>query len=121
MLENGSYGDFDGFRIGIILPSFLMLGMLLCWIDRLNISVRAPMATGASCFRCLYEMPSEPTEEVDFVYSIACLVMLEVKIGGGSFCGRYLRCNLSIFVVFQAAVMFVQSDSYFSFQVGSSF
>ena len=56
-----------------------MLGMVLYWIDRLNMSVRAPMATGPSCFRCLYEMPSGPTEEVGFVYSIACLVILGVK------------------------------------------
>ena len=47
-------------------------------------SVTAPMATGPICFRCLYEMPSGPTEEVGFVCSIACLVMLGVKRSGGS-------------------------------------
>ena len=52
--EYGSVGDLDGFRIGAILSSFQMLGMLFCWIDRLKMSVRAPMATGRSCFRCLY-------------------------------------------------------------------
>ena len=48
-----------------------MLGIVFWWIDRLEMSVRAPMATGPSCFRCLYEIPSGPTEEVGFVCSIA--------------------------------------------------
>ena len=64
-----------------------MFGMVLYWIDRLKMSVRAPMATGLSCFRCLYEIPSGPTEEVGFVCSIACLVMLGVKGGGRRFVG----------------------------------
>ena len=81
----------DGFRIGIILPSLQMLRTVLYRIDRLDMSVRAPMATGPSCFRCLYEMPSEPKEEVGFVCSIACFVMLGVKGDWGSFCGRCLR------------------------------
>ena len=79
---------------GLVLSCLVML----CWIDRLNMSARAPMATGPSCFRCLYEMPSGPTEEVGFVCSIACLVMLGVKGSGGSFSGRCLRCDLSIFL-----------------------
>ena len=57
--------------------------------------VRAPMATGLSCFRCLYEMPPGPTQEMGFVCSIACFVMLGVKGGRGSFCGC---CVLSIFL-----------------------
>ena len=49
-------------------------------------SVRTPMATVPSCFRWLYKMPSGPTEEVGFVCSIACFVMLGVK-GRGRFVG----------------------------------
>ena len=56
------------------------------------------MATGPSCFRCLYEMPSGLTEEVGFVCSIACFVMLGVKGGGELFYGRCLRSVLSIFL-----------------------
>ena len=44
--ENGSVGDLDSFRIGTILPSFQMVGLMFCWIDRLKMSVSAPMATG---------------------------------------------------------------------------
>ena len=88
----------DGFRIGTIWPSFQMLVLVFYLIDRLKMSVRAPIATGSSCFRCLYEMPSESTEEVGFVCSIACFVLLGVKGGGGSFCRRSLRCVLSIFL-----------------------
>ena len=43
---DGSVGDLDGCKIGIILPSFQMYGMVFCWIDRLKMSVRAPMTTG---------------------------------------------------------------------------
>ena len=62
---------------------FHMLGMVFCWMDRLNISVKALAATGPSCFICLYEIPSGPTEEVGFACSIAgyIFVMLEVKGG----------------------------------------
>ena len=45
------------------------------------------------------EMLSGPTEEVGCVCSIACFVMLCVKEGGGSFCGRCLRFILSIFLL----------------------
>ena len=56
-----------------------MLGIVFCRIHRLKMSVRAPMATGPSCFRYRYEMSSGPTEEVDLVCSIAFFVMLGVK------------------------------------------
>ena len=88
----------DGFRIGTILPSFQKLGMKLCWIDRSKLSIRAPMATGPNCFRCLYEIPSGPTDEVGIVCSVAFFVMLGLKGAGRSFCGRSLRCALSIFL-----------------------
>ena len=74
-----------------------MLGVVFCWIDRLKMPDRAPMATGSSCFRCLYELPSGPTEEMGFICYIACFVMLGVKGGGASFWGRCLRCVLYIF------------------------
>ena len=62
-------------------------GMVLRWIDRLKMSVRTLMATGLCCFRCLYEMPSGPAEEVGFVCYIVRFVMLWVKGGGGHFVG----------------------------------
>ena len=43
-------------------------------------------------------MPSGPTKEVGFVRSIACFVMLGVRGGRGSFCGRCLQFILSIFL-----------------------
>ena len=54
---------------------------------RLKMSVRALMTTGPSCFMSLYEMISESTEELGFVCSIACSVMLGMKGGGGHFGG----------------------------------
>ena len=75
-----------------------MLGMVFCWMDRSKISVRTPMDTGPSCFRCLYKTPSGLTEEVGFVCSIACFVMLVVKGGDGLFCGPSSCCILSIFL-----------------------
>ena len=42
---------------------------------RFKMLVRALMSIGPSCFRCLHEMPSGPTEEVSFHGSIACFVM----------------------------------------------
>lgn len=45
-------GDLLGFRIGIILASFHMLGILLDVSDRLKMSVRALMACGPKCFKC---------------------------------------------------------------------
>ena len=49
--------------------------------------VRAPMANGPWCFRCRYVMSSGPAAEVDLVSSIAIMVMLVVKGGGGSVLG----------------------------------
>ena len=66
-------------------------------MDKSKISVRAPMATGPSCFRCLYEKPSGPTEEVGFVCSIPCFVMLGVK-GGGVVLRAVFAFILSIFL-----------------------
>ena len=45
------------------------------------------MATGPSYISYLYEMPSGHTEEVGFVFSIDCFVMLGVKGGGGCLVG----------------------------------
>ena len=71
----------------------------ICLCTRV-MSVKALMVTGPSCFRCLYHMLSGPGEEVGFVCSVACFVRLWVKGGGGgSFCGRSLRCVPSIFLL----------------------
>ena len=95
----------DGFRIDIISPSFQMLGMVLCWIDRFNMSVRGPMATGPKCFRCLYEMSSGPTENVGFVCYIASLSYWGLKEVGECFVGAAcavfclfscLRCSVVV-------------------------
>jgi len=45
-------GGLLGFRIGMILASFHMLGIVFCVIDRLKMSVRALMACGPKCLRC---------------------------------------------------------------------
>lgn len=45
-------GDLLGFRIGIILAVFQILGIMLCVMEWLKMSVRALMATGPKCFRC---------------------------------------------------------------------
>ena len=93
-------GDLFGFKMVMILPVFQMLGIVLCIMEWLNMSVRALMATGPRCFKCRYEMPSGPVQEVGFVRSIAALVMLGVIGGGGSVFGRCRRCvllsNLSV-------------------------
>ena len=41
LYDDGSVGDLDGFSIGTILPSFLMLGLVFCWVDRFKMSVGA--------------------------------------------------------------------------------
>ena len=68
-------------------------------MDRLKISVKALMVTGPSCFRCLCEMPSGPTEEVDFVYSIVWFVLMGVKGGWCRFRGAVcVGLHISIFL-----------------------
>ena len=52
LLQDGSVWDLDGFRIGIILPSFQMLGMLLCWMlcclyNRMLLEVRFTSLSGS--------------------------------------------------------------------------
>ena len=84
LYEAGSVGVLLGFRIGIILASFHMLGMLLFVIEKLKMSVRVLMACGPKCFRCKYEIPSGPVEDVFFVLRMASAVMVGVK-GGGMF------------------------------------
>ena len=51
LYEVGSVGGLLGLRIGMIFAIFQMLGMLLVWTDRLNMSVRALMPCGPKCFR----------------------------------------------------------------------
>ena len=76
--------------LGSILPSFKLLGMVFCWMDRLKMSNRALMTTGPSCSRCLCVIPSEPTEEVAFC-PFNCLFR---HVGG--LCSRWI---LSIFML----------------------
>ena len=45
-------GFLFGFRMGMILAVFHRLGIVLKRREWLNMSVRAPMATGPRCFRC---------------------------------------------------------------------
>ena len=45
-------GGLCGFSIGVILASFQMLGMQLCVMEWLKMSVRALMACLPRCFRC---------------------------------------------------------------------
>ena len=45
-------GDLCGLRMGIILANFHMLGMQLCVMEKLNMSVRALTACLPRCFRC---------------------------------------------------------------------
>jgi len=45
-------GDLLGFKMVMILPIFQMLGIVLCSMEWLNMSVSALMATGPRCFKC---------------------------------------------------------------------
>ena len=45
-------GVLFGFRIVIILAIFHVLGIELCTMEWLKMSVRALIATGPRCFRC---------------------------------------------------------------------
>ena len=62
--------------------------------EKLKMSVKALMACGPKCFRCKYEMPSGPVDEVFFVLRIASTVMPVVN-GGGRFLSkvREWRCR----------------------------
>ena len=52
LYEAGSVGDLLDFRIGIILDSFHLFGIVLCCTEKLKMSVRVLMACGPKCFRC---------------------------------------------------------------------
>ena len=56
-----------------------MLGMLFVVSDVLKMCVRALMACGPRCFRCKYDKPSEPVEDLFFVLQMACSVMFVVN------------------------------------------
>ena len=45
-------GDLFGFKMVMILPIFQMLGIVLCIMEWLNLSVRALIATGPRGFKC---------------------------------------------------------------------
>ena len=51
LYEAGSVGDLLGFRIGMILESFHLFGIVLCCTEKLNMSVKVLMACGPKCFR----------------------------------------------------------------------
>ena len=74
--------------MGTILPCFQMLRTVLCRMEKLKISVKAMMATGPRCFKCLYVMPLGPVAEVYLACSIASLVTFGVKGSGGLLLGR---------------------------------
>ena len=93
LYEAGSVGDLFGFRIGIILASFQVLGMLLFVSEKLKMSVRALMPCGPRCFRCKFDIPSGPVEEVFLVARMASMVMAGVKGGGMSLSNGSL-CSL---------------------------
>ena len=52
LYEAGSVGDMFGFRMAMNLPVFQILGIVLCTMEWLNMSVRALMATSLRCFKC---------------------------------------------------------------------
>lgn len=51
LYEAGSVGVLLGFRMGMIFACFQVLGIVLCRMDRLKISVRVAMACGPRCLR----------------------------------------------------------------------
>ena len=91
-------GGLLGFRMGIIVESFQMFGIVLCCIEKLNMLVRALMACGPRCFRCKYEMPSGPVLVVFFVRWMASRVICVVKSGGwrSSVCRACRRRSITL-------------------------
>ena len=85
LYEVSSVGGLLGFRIGIILASFQVLGILLFCSEKLKMSVKALMASGPKCFRCLLDMPSGPVEEVFLETRMASVTIAGVKGGVRSF------------------------------------
>ena len=81
-----------GFRSGIIFATFHVLGMLFVVSDVLKMSVRALMACGPRCFRCKYDMPSGPVEDLFLVLRMACSVMFVVK-GVSMFVCSFMLCS----------------------------
>ena len=55
-------------------------------------SVKALMACGPRCFKCLFEIPSGPVEGVFFVARIASVTIAGVKGGVGS-CSVHVLCR----------------------------
>lgn len=84
LYEAGSVGVLLGFRMGIILASFQVLGILLFVSEKLKMFVRVLMACGPRCLRCRYDIPSGPVEVVFFVRLMASTVMAVVN-GAGRF------------------------------------
>ena len=85
-------GNLLGFRMGMILANFQMLGMLLVMSERLKMSVRSLMACVPRCVRCKQDIPSGPVAEVFFVLRMACSVMVGGK-GGVMFVSSVIECS----------------------------
>ena len=83
--EVSSVGGLLGFKIVMILFSFLVLEILLFCSEKLKMSVKALMASGPKCFRCLLDMPSGPVEEVFLQTRMASVTIVGVKGGVRSF------------------------------------
>jgi len=78
-------GGLLGFKIGMILANFQVLGILLFCSEKLKMSVKALMASGPRCLRCLLDMPSGPVEEVFLETRMASVTIAGVKGGSRSF------------------------------------
>ena len=76
--------------------------MSLCDQDLLNVSVRAAMAFGPRCFRCMLEMLSGPVA-LEFFSDLMVSATSSVVNGGGVFSSfiflRFLRVRLFCCVV----------------------
>ena len=68
-------GGLLGFRIGMILACFQVLGILLFWSEKLKMSVKALMSCGPICFTSLFEIPSKPIERMFFKVRIASVTI----------------------------------------------
>ena len=80
-------GDLCGLRMGMILAIFQMLGMVLCWMEWLYMSVSVRMAWGPRCLRCVLDMLSGPVELEFFMFRMVPTTIAGVNCGGrGSVC-----------------------------------
>ena len=66
--DTGAVDDIVKSMIGIVLPTFLVLNMLLSRIKKLKTFIKTLITTRPKCFKFICVTPSDTALEVDLIY-----------------------------------------------------